>query len=249
MRPQGNDALERYLDEEQRQQELERQGRMGRAANAPPMGNSTLGLPANPYRDPSPSDVSESFGPTYGDAGRPRSAVPDQMPSGVTPPAYWNEQAGAKAVEPRPSSPTNAAPGAAMGLQSRPDPFGRPAPPMGAPAFAPGPPQGSPVGPMGARDPHLPDSVGAAQPTGATAGLAAASPALAVLGQYLDQKRQQQEMKRQGVRDLQADYAASLGFPTDRLRAAQINHAAGGLQGEDLLRYLLPFNGGKNLMG
>jgi hypothetical protein len=139
-------------------------------------------------------------------------------------------------------------------------PEARPELPQAAPSGFKPPAYWTPTGTYGGGPPAqaqpapaaAPDAAGAAAPVAASGGAAAgaaASPFLAVLGQYLDQRKQQHEMKQRGRQDLQADYAASLGYPTDRLRAAQINQRAGGLEGEDMLKYLMPFGGGQHLRG
>jgi hypothetical protein len=233
-------SMRAYMDEEekQRQRALAGMSIMGSAPNAPARPS------AGAY------DAAGIAGQRAMATPDPRAAVPPAGPGGIPAPTYGQSA--------RPPAPTNAAPGSAMGMQPRPDPYGRSAPAMGAAQFAPAP-QAAGMGAMMGASQAAPGMAAqsapsmAAQAAPAAAGAAtagsAAAPGVAVLMQFLDKKRQEDEIRKKARQDLQSQYAASLGYPQARVGAAAANSAAGKTEGADYLRYLLPFMGGKGAAG
>jgi hypothetical protein len=131
----------------------------------------------------------------------------------------------------RPGAPTNAPPGAAMGMASRPDPYGRAAPPAGPAQFAPTPPKPA-AGPGAASA-----APAAAAMTGGAG--AAAAPWLAVIMDY-KQRQDQANATRRGAReDIQQHYAKSLGFPVYGTYAAKANRDASEAEGGGYLDQIL----------
>jgi len=65
-------------------------------------------------------------------------------------------------------------------------------------------------------------------------------PVAAVVAQYLDQQRQQNDAREKARQGVQQNYAASLGYPMAGVQAAEAKNAIGDIEGQDYLTQLLP---------
>lgn len=210
-----NPRVQSFLDDEEKLREQEQ------------AGGSMLGSAEN-----APERAGAGVWDAYGAQGRAAMAMPEQRSAMA--PAGPGGMAAPTAQ--RPPAPTNAAPGAAMGVQPRPDPFGRAAPPMGAPTFAPGFAERAAAAAPAAGG-------GAAMAGGAAAGggVAAAAPWLALGGQLLSQGQQKREAKQAAREQINQQYASSLGANMQPVAAARAARDANDIEGTNYLEQLLPF--------
>lgn len=67
-----------------------------------------------------------------------------------------------------------------------------------------------------------------------------ALPIAAVVAQYLDKQRQQNEARQGARQQLQQNYAASLGYPVAGVQAAKAKNEIDDIEGQNYLAQLLP---------
>jgi hypothetical protein len=200
-------------------------------------------VPGNPYSrsmlgQGNPSAIAQGGtreSPAYGDRGNPRAPVAPPGPGGMAPPG-------------RPPTP-----GMGPSPMAAPPPMSAPPVPTGAPAGGSGfqrtnpyaMPAGGAGGGMGGG--MGPAAAGAAAGGGGALG-GAAAPIIGVLMDYMQRQKQANAMRQDARQQLAARYAASTGYPTDQIYAAQaMRDARNASGGEDYMKYLLPFMGGRGM--